>query len=246
MSEEVRKYWYGYAPPAKPEERFDIRLVDLRSIQLNPPPKVKGRYRYKVLKGKVVERDIKDITSITVHQTACTFGKNPKHPTRYHRALGVPCHALAFNDGVVAVPNPFLWFAYHGNGFNANSAGLEIEGSFAGAPDDPITPIREDLASHWGDDTKMSILTELGAATACFAIEYLVQAAAELGGEIKTIRAHRQSSGTRRSDPGYEIWNDVVLSFAVKKLGLKTEPLLTLAKGRKIPLVWDPAGKGKY
>lgn len=232
--------------PVALELKHNIKVMDFRDEQPNPPPKYNGKRKHKIVKKSVVVRDPKDVDSITVHQTACVFGKSPHQETRYHRALGVACHALSFNDGVVALPNPIPWYVYHGNGFNKNSLGLEIEGSFVGCPDDPESPVREDLQSHWGDDSRITPLTELGAETACVALERLMFEAEKWGANIKYINAHRQSSATRRSDPGYEIWNDVVLAFAVKELGLKTQPLLKIGKGRRIPLVWDPEGRGKY
>jgi hypothetical protein len=63
---------------------------------------------------------------------------------------------------------------------------------------------------------------------------------------IEYIHAHRQSSGTRRSDPGEELWQKVVLEFAVPVLGLKTEPSRVLKDGRPIPESWDLDGSGAY
>lgn len=245
---DVRNIDYVYVPPAKssPKMESQVSLLDLTHLQKDPPGKINGVWKHKVVKNKVVVRDVRDIDAVTIHQTACVFGKAKHQPTRHHRALNIGAHVVAFNDGVVALPNPLLWYVYHGNGFNSRAVGLEIEGSFTGRPDDPATPVREDLQSHWGDDSKITPLTDLTIETSCVALDYIVSQIADMGGEIKYIHAHRQSSETRRSDPGWEIWQHVVLDYAVKKLGLKTEPLLTLAKGRPIPKVWDPNGKGSY
>lgn len=241
-------------------------ILDLLAEQPNPPPLVRGKRKVRTrwqpsreqdrdLRPRpggiyVVERNPEDVDTIVVHQTACTFGKAPDQPTRHHRALRVACHNLAFSDGVVVRANPLPWYVNHGNGFNARSLGLEIEGSFPGLLDDPDTPTREDLATHWGDDANITPLTDLLVETACLAIGDLVKRAGEWGAEIRYIVAHRQSSSTRRSDPGEEIWRRVVLGWAVPELGLQTQPALALGRGRKagrpIPEAWDPDGVGGY
>ncbi len=72
----------------------------------------------------------------------------------------------------------------------------------------------------------------------------------KLGMPIEYVHAHRQSSATRRADPGEELWKRVVLEFGVPVLGLTTEPARTLpgrnGDGRPIPLEWDPDGVGSY
>jgi hypothetical protein len=230
-----------------------IQILDLTREQPNPPPIVRadGRPKHKVKRGKVVERNARDVDSITIHQTACTFGKRPDQPTRHHRALGVACHALAFMDGVVALPNPLPWWVYQGNGFNPRALGLEVEASLPGLPDDPATPEREDLESHWGDDSKMTPVTDLMVETARRAILELVERAADWGAVIRYIHAHRQSSSQRRNDPGWELWVRVVLEYAVAVLGLQTQDSLVLGKGkdrgRPIPVEWAPIrGVGRY
>jgi hypothetical protein len=230
-----------------------IQILDLTREQPNPPPIIRadGRPKHKIKRGKVVERNARDVDSITLHQTACVFGKRKDQPTRYHRALGVACHALAFHDGVVAFPNPLPWWVYQGNDFNPRALGLEVEGSFPGIPDDPSTPRREDLLSHLGDDSKITPVTDLLVETGRRAILELVQRAALWGATIRYIHAHRQSSSQRRSDPGWELWVRLVLEYAVPVLGLHTEEKLVLGKGDKrgapIPLEWDPVrGVGRY
>lgn len=220
------------------------KFLDLTPLQKNPPDLVRGKRKHLVRRGRVVERAPKDITTIVVHQTACVFGPLEQPDKRHVRALGVACHALAFNDGVVALPNPLPWYVWHGNEFNPVSLGLEIEGHFPGLPDDPSTPRREDIATVWGG--KATPLTATLVEASCAALDYLVAKGRELGMPIEFIAAHRQSSDTRRSDPGWEIWRTVVLEYAVPKLGLKTLPSYAIGNGRPIPKEWDPHGVGRY
>lgn len=223
------------------------RVLDLVPEQPNPPPRYGNppRWKHRVRGRKVTLRDMSKVDTIVIHQTACTFGKGA-WPSRHHRALGVACHNLAFRDGVVVRANPVEWYVYHGNGFNARSCGLEIEGSYPGLMDDPDTPRREDFATHWGDDSKMTPVTELVVETARLGLADLLKRMIKAGADPKYIVAHRQSSRTRRSDPGEELWKRIVLEYAVPELELQTRPDLVLGKGYTIPRDWDPAGSGRY
>lgn len=217
-----------------------MNVLDLRASQPNPPPLVNGKRKHWIRDGRVVERRPEDIDTIVLHQTACVFGKRQDQPTRHHRALGVACHALAFNDGVVVLPNPLRWYVQHGNGFNACSLGLEVEGIFPGIAGDPKT-----LPKGAGAETP---LTDVLLLTARLAVRVLIDEARREGITIRRIVAHRQSSATRRADPGSALWKAVVLEHAVPVLGLRTEPdLVLVAKngrpGRPIPAAWGgPAG----
>lgn len=227
------------------------QAFDWRARQLNPPPLVHGKRKHKLgADGRVVVRRPEDIDGIVVHQTACTFGPFDDAERRHERALGVACHALAFRDGNVVIANPLLWYVQHGNGFNARSLGLEIEGLLPGLVDDPATAPREDLQTTWNG--RPDELTGLLVDAACLAIDALVELALEEGIRIRYVWAHRQSSASRRSDPGEGVWRRVVLEHAVARRGLETQPALVLSggkprkPGRPIPIDWDPAGVGKY
>lgn len=227
-------------------------LLDWRSQQLNPPPLVRG-IRKHAISGKtkrVVERDMSKVDGIVIHQTACTFGPSDNAERRHKRAFGVACHALAFRDGTVVLPNPFPWMVWHGNGFNDRSLGLEVEGRLPGLMDNPATAPREDRDTTWGGEP--DDVTDLLVDAARLALWELVNTAKkDHGAVIKWIWAHRQSSGSRRSDPGEEVWRRVVLEYAVPVLGLKTEPTLVLPSkktgpGRPIPRQWDPTQTARY
>ncbi len=225
---------------------MSIRVLDLRNEQPNPPP---GDH-HQIVRGKVQMRDPAKVTGITVHQTACIFGPMAQPEVRYRRALNVAAHATAFNTRVVVLANPLRWNVWHGNGLNDSTLGLEIEGRFSGLLDNPATIEREDLRTAWGGiaDPITPDIVE----TAREALRVLVELGRAEGMPLKYIYAHRQSSGTRRSDPGEGIWKEVVLEYACKVLGLQTKPALTMVSkkggpGRTIPLDWQPdGGVGKY
>jgi len=78
------------------------------------------------------------------------------------------------------------------------------------------------------------------------AIAWLVREGRKLGCPIEFVWAHRQSSASRQSDPGEELWRRIVLDWAVPVLGLKTQPGRVWGDGRPIPVEWDPDGVGSY
>lgn len=211
-----------------------IQILDLTKSQPNPPPAYGGKHKHRIEGGKVVERKPKDVDSIVLHQTAVEYGPRDNPSAKHARALQVACHALAFADGTVVLPNPLPWYVNHANGFNRHSLGIEIEGAFLGAPGLPIAP-----GGH-----KPSPVTPLLVASACAAVEELLERATRWGASIQYVLAHRQSSDTRRADPGWELWQRVALEHCVGRLGLKTRPTMVDDQGRPIPEVWDPSQTG--
>lgn len=194
-----------------------------------------------------------DVNAIVIHQTACEFGVSKRavrlhgdpETARAHRALDVACHVLAFRNGYYVAAHDLRVQVNHAGRLNDRSLGLEIEGRYPGLMDDPGTVPREDLDTTWGGPP--TELTDRTVETACAALKWMVEEAARYGAEIEYVYAHRQSSDSRRSDPGEEIWQRVVLEYAVPVLGLKTRPERALGKGRRIPVVWDADnGMGEY
>ena len=224
-----------------------VKVYDLRGEQPDPPSPVRGKNKWRVRRGRVVRRTPRTVTGICVHQTAARFGVSDRAVAEANgdrelalarRAKGVACHVMAFADGFVSWPNPLDWYVWHGNAFNADTLGIEIDGDFAGLMDDPTTAFRK-------KDNPDTLTPELELA-AKRAIKLLVEEGRKMGMPIKYIYAHRQSSPTRRSDPGEEIWKKIVLDYAVKELGLETRPALIKRKGYTIPKQWDSEGLGDY
>jgi hypothetical protein len=222
-----------------------VPLVDLRHEQQPAHPKTRIR------NGRTVQRDPAAVTSIVVHQTAVRYGlteaqlrasKGNRQLALARRGLNVACHAIAFRDGFFAATHPLCHYVNHGNGFNAYSLGLEIDGLYPGLSDDPTTvPIREDLETTAGDREPDEV-TQTIVDTARAALRWLVEEGRRLGMPVTSVYAHRQSSGTRRADPGEPIWRPVVLDYAVPVLGLRVHPDVALAgtrydarKGRRVP-----------
>lgn len=233
-------------------QQYDIsNVLDLTGEQTNPPARPE---KYKIKGGKVVVRDPKTIRGIVIHQTACMFGasekavlaaKGNKILARHRRALNVAAHVTAFTTGRAVYANPLPWYVYHGNGFNPYTYGLEIEGLYCGVEGDPRT-----VAGKTKDAIQLTALTIDAARTA---LTFIYAEGLKLGSPLEWVYAHRQSSSTRRSDPGQEIWQTVVLDYAVKVLGLKVNNDLVLSSSNKkdgpglpIPMEWDPGAKARY
>lgn len=218
-----------------------IDIIDLRHEQKNPP---EVRRKFKRINGKVYCRDPERVTGITIHQTAVKFSVSGFQIKAAHgdrklamcrRALKVACHAMSFHDGYVCLANPLEWYVYHGNGFNSFELGLEIDGNYPGR-----------IGGDTWNKKNQTVTTPQSIAAAREGVRILVEEGRKLGMPIEFIHAHRQSSVTRRSDPGEELWKKVVLEYAVPKLGLKTEPKIVVGNGSPIPLEWDPDGFGLY
>jgi hypothetical protein len=240
-----------FEPPKKPEipavpavpapELANVKLYDLRGEQTDPPAMAR---KFKLRGGSVVKRNPASVNAITVHQTAVEYGVaayqikaagGDSDLALARRSLAVACHVMAYRRGFISWPNPLEWYVYHGNGFNSRALGIEIDGNYSGVKGGPT----------WNGKPATTPTPELIRA-ACAGIELLVREGRAAGMPIKYIHAHRQSSETRRSDPGEELWQAVVIDFAVPVLGLETQPDLVVGSGRAIPKEWDQNGVVSY
>ena len=168
-------------------------------------------------------------TGICLHQTACLLGERPE------RWDSVGAHIGITRGGKVIWLHDFDRLVWHGNGWNQTTIGIEIDGLYAGVEGDASTVWNDPRTPH--REQGMALTAEAVAA-ARDVIRWICQTTPS----IKTIVAHRQSSGTRRSDPGQAIWQRVAIP-ARDELGLTT-PTLTLGTGQRIPEAWDPRCKG--
>jgi hypothetical protein len=229
--------------PVPPDPGGDLDgavILDLRDEQSDPSPKSK------VVNGHTVVRNPKSIRGIVLHQTACTYGVSQqqinaaggdKELALHRRSLNVACHVMAFRDGVTVINNEFERYIYSANGQNAESVSVETEGNYPGLTDEPEK-------TTWNPPP--NVVTDEVVLAARASMHYLVQEARKLGAPLEFVWAHRQSSASRRADPGQELWERVVLQYAVPVLGLKTECGRTWGDGRPIPIEWDPDGVGRY
>src|SRR5690606_36522501 len=89
-------------------------------------------------------RSLESVTGICLHQTACHMGERP---SRYD---GMGAHVGVTRQGKVIWLHDWTRRVVHGNGWNAGTVGIEIDGLYAGVEgdistvwDDPSTKHRE-------------------------------------------------------------------------------------------------------
>lgn len=179
-------------------------------------------------KWKVGRRALAKTTGICLHQTACLLGERPE------RWDTVGCHVGITRSGKVIWLHDFDRVVAHGNGWNAQTVGIEIDGLYAGIEgdaktvwDDPSTPQRE-LGMVLTVETEIAVKD---------AIRWICGKAPA----VKALVAHRQSSESRRNDPGSAIWQRIALPM-MKECDLSDGgPGFKIGDGRPIPEAWDPS-----
>jgi N-acetyl-anhydromuramyl-L-alanine amidase AmpD len=163
-------------------------------------------------------------TGICLHQTACLLGERPS------RWDTVGAHIGITRGGQIIWLHDFDRLVWHGNGWNQGTIGIEIDGLYAG--------VEGDASTVWGKEAPMALTPE-AAEAARQVIRWLVC-------EVPTIRAlvaHRQSSMTRRSDPGQAIWQAVAVPLHAE-LELSDGGVGFKLGGYAIPEAWDPRCRG--
>jgi hypothetical protein len=172
------------------------------------------------------------ITGITLHQTACDFGH--EKPDRWDT---LHAHVGASREGKVFWVHDFEFVVYHGNELNGFTVGLECEGNYPG--------VVGDHSSVWqpGGGSMMSATPELVNA-AQEAIEWICATVAAHGGKVTNLYAHRQTAGSRRADPGEELWKQVALPVLSRLSLTDGGSTFKIDNGRPIPQAWNPAYTG--
>jgi hypothetical protein len=168
------------------------------------------------------------------------FSKHDGKPIA-HRALAVACHAMAF-DAELAWSAELAWYIQHGNGLNASTLGLEVDGLYPGV-----------LGGSVPAGKRATAMTEGTIAAAKSGLSLLYEEGRRAGCPIVDLWAHRQTDAWRRADPGEELWERVGLEHGVQVLGLRVQFARTFAhhsgqkrNGLPIPKRWDPNGVGPY
>jgi hypothetical protein len=188
-------------------------------------------------------RNVREVTGVCLHQTATVMGENP---ARYRR---LSIHFVITRSGKVIQTCNVLSLLLGGNGWNNGTIQIEMDGLLPGLLDDPTTiNRREDLDTTWNDpdtpvrDQPMSVTDEQKRSLRNL-IRYLDELVRRLGGALRVIVAHRQSSGSRQNDPGQETWAEALTMM--DELGLSSGGAgFKLDDGRPICEAWDPRCKG--
>jgi hypothetical protein len=179
---------------------------------------------------KVTDRPIAKVTGICLHQTACNLGE------RVERYDTVGAHLCVTRAGKIIWLHDFDRLVMHGNGWNTATIGVEIDGLYAGVEGDPSTV--------WDDPSTSG--REQGQALTPQTIEAMKSIVRWIKGELPQVNAlvaHRQSSSSRRNDPGSAIWKAIALPMHAE-LGLSDGGVgFKLGNGIPIPEAWDPRCK---
>jgi N-acetyl-anhydromuramyl-L-alanine amidase AmpD len=182
-------------------------------------------------------RQWSQITGVTIHQTACVLGERPQ------RWATVGAHLGVTRAGQVIWMHDFEKIVWHGNGFNAYTVGIEMDGTYAGVEGDERTFWRPANEPDRKPQTPTIELVEASKAT----IRWVCQEVARRGGRVELLVAHRQASNERQSDPGSALWQQVAMPLH-KELGLHDGgPGHKIGNGYAICEQWDPSRVGvKY
>jgi hypothetical protein len=175
-----------------------------------------------------------EIRGITIHQCGILMPENGRGWRRLNAHVGFT------QLGKWVLVNDFTDMIWHGQGLSKHTIGLEFSGNYCG--------IDGDLKTLWrggGGPHEFNLAMHLAANDA---FQFIVDEFEENNRRIECINAHRQSSATRRADPGSELWQNVAMVWA-KRLGLKSYDggeSYCLKKGKPIPKEWNGDYKTKY
>lgn len=178
------------------------------------------------------------VHGITLHQTACNMGEDPK------RYLNTGAHYVVTRSGKQIQLHDETDRIVHGNDWNAQCVGVECDGLYAGVEGWPAT-VWNDPSTKWRE-LAMTVTDELVAAATevCRRIKRNIEAH---GGTLRVIVSHRQSSESRQSDPGETIWKRVALPLMAEWGIDDGGPGFKIGDGRPNPEAWDPTRVGiKY
>lgn len=180
------------------------------------------------------KRSASEVDGVTLHQTGCNMPSNPFGWGRLN------AHLSGTQEGKVIVVNDFLDFIYHAQGLSRTTIGIEFEGNFHG-----VEGVEKTL---WKGGGPAAFLNEKMLKGADIMFDLLVETFKGWGREWKYIYGHRQSSNTRRGDPGSEIWQKIAMVWADRLSLDECEGGMYFKKGsgRPIPQLWDHNCISKY
>lgn len=224
------------------ELTYVARLASAKDAEL-PPVDLKKWFDLRQLSNRNVDRGPRpwsEITGITLHQTACFLAENST------RMLNVGAHFVTGRAGQVWWLHEENRIVWHGNGWNRQCVGIEMNGLYAGIQGNPKTVWNDPSTAR--KEVAMDPTPELIEAS-CATVEWICQRVEIHGGKVRFLVAHRQSSKDRPNDPGSLLWQEVGIKMA-KKLNLTDGGPITkdwpgkIGDGYPIPEEWDPSRKG--
>ncbi|MBU1483168.1 MAG: peptidoglycan-binding protein [Gammaproteobacteria bacterium] len=205
-------------------------------------------------------RQWKKITGITLHQTSTCYYQPGQGAAKLERAIrrvsDIGVHMVGMREGTLVLSNPLnARMPQAQEVFNHTDVGIEIDGWFAGVEGDMktcrhITKYGRTPMAESREQTE-SVLD---------GIRYIRAAIEAHGGKLKHIHAHRQTSATRRADPGELLWKTIAIPameehnltdggddfFIPHKDHRRGILWSTRGPGRPIPSEWDPRRTSRY
>lgn len=214
-------------------EDFESLMIDRRAYH---SPTVRGAAG-KLLGYAPVKRSWSQVRGITLHQTACDMGE------RVERYDTMGAHFGVLRSGRIIQLCDSDRVVYHGNGWNKQCVGIEVNGLYAGREDDPDTALDESMRSTWDDPStptreKPMKVTPQSMLSLRMLIRWICYDTMRNGGRINVLNAHRQSSMDRRNDPGESIWKQAAIPMHFE-LGLTDGGVGFKIGGYAIPQEWD-------
>lgn len=243
---------------ALPPPNFPASMIDTRN-------KHPGRAR-------LWRRGWSQVTGITLHQMAALYLRENPTEAQKQRAIervsAIGVHGCVMRAGFSVLSNDPTWEMPQAQWFNRNDIGIEIEGWFCGVEGDTSPKSFWRPKDEQGNPLPRQPMAEAPGQTraALELIDYLVDLVKSNGGRIQFLHAHRQTSATRRSDPGELLWKTIAIpamekhgltfggpEFFVKKSILDAQgrqtvsgPVSKSGPGYPIPRVWDPKATAEY
>lgn len=203
---------------AKAEQGLPAKFVDVR-----------GQHGRPGLSKSQPHRPWKQITGITLHQTAALIGE------RESTWFPVPIHLGVTRKGKIIQLYDFTDRTNHAHNLNATDVGIEVDGFYEGVEGDETTFWRP--KSEPGRKPLKPTPEQIVALRE--AVRWIRDVVNGFGGKLKFIHAHRQSSKDRQSDPGSRLWQEVGV-WAQNELGLSDGGKgFTVGDGLPIPEKWD-------
>lgn len=224
-------------PNANVVDDAELALIESLHQALHATPALEGLVDRRRFTGRNKDRGSRAWTSIKgwcLHQTACLLS----HSTNVARCDDIGAHWVVYPDGRKFHLHDADRIIIHGNGWNNSTIGIEIDGLFAG--------IEGDASTVW-DDPSTAKHERAGTVTPeqIEAVKAIIRSEhAELrrhGAAPTLLVAHRQSSSSRRHDPGSKVWQEIALPL-MAELGLGDGGAgYKLGQGSPIPVEWDPS-----
>ena len=215
------------------EQNFVDALVELLRTppEAGEPARLIDRRQFASKKWDYGQRGINDIWGMTAHQTACwlSVSKDPARCDTVGAAFVIMADKNGFyGDGDVIWLHDDERLVVHGNEFNTKCTSFEIDGLFAGLEGDPTT-VWDDPSTPWKETA--GTVSELQIESAMQLVRWRRAETIRKGGvKFKVLNTHRQSSASRRNDPGSKVVQRVLVPLWAE-LGLTDGGPGSLAAG---------------